>query len=66
MIHRFGSRRIMFVIVFALLGMALCNAAIQAKTPVGFLLLSWAVSNFLVVSLAYLFNWRRVFGKTDQ
>ena len=56
----------MFVIVFALLGMALCNAAIQAKTPVGFLLLSWAVSNFLVVSLAYLFNWRRVFGKTDQ
>ena len=66
MTHRFGRRRIMFVVVFALLGMALCNAAIQAKTNVHFLLLSWAVSNLLIVSLAYLFDWRRVFGKTDQ
>ena len=66
MIHRFGRRRIIFVIVFALLGMALCNAATQAKTNVSFLLMSWAVSNLLIVSFAYLFNWRRVFGKTDQ
>lgn len=66
MTHHLGKRRIMFAVVFVLLGLVLCYTGLQSKFIFVCLFLLWAGSNFLVVSLAYFFNWRRVFGKTDQ
>ncbi|SFH85588.1 dual specificity protein phosphatase family protein [Planctomicrobium piriforme] len=64
--RKFISHRVMFALVFGLLAIVLAVRACRTQSILATVILAWVSANAFVLSLAYLGNWKKVFGKAEK